>query len=72
MLKGFYKHYKGTLYEVLHFAKKEGTLEDLVVYKGPSIKVNPDGLWVRPWCEFIEEIQHEGKNVKRFEKLIEK
>lgn len=72
LLKGIWKHYKGELYEVLLVAKREGTLEDLVVYKGPSIPINQNGLWVRPLNEFIEKIEYKGMIVNRFTPLSKK
>ncbi len=64
--KGVYKHYKGKLYEVLGTAKHSETLEELVVYKA---LYQPDGenLWVRPLSMFTEDLEVDGKRVKRFE-----
>lgn len=65
---GLWRHYKGEVYEVLHVAKKEGTLEDLVVYKGPFLDINPNGMWVRPLNKFVEKVYYNGSLVNRFEK----
>lgn len=65
-MKGRYKHYKGNEYEVIGTARHSETEEELVVYF--SIK-NPDQLWVRPLTMFTEEIELDGKNIKRFEKM---
>ena len=63
---GKYRHYKGKLYEVLGIAQHSETLEKLVVYKA---LYQPEGenLWVRPLAMFLEDVEIEGKKVKRFE-----
>jgi hypothetical protein len=65
---GKYKHYKGRFYEVIGTARHSETLEVLVVYKA---LYQPEGenLWVRPLKMFTEEIEVEGKKIKRFELL---
>jgi hypothetical protein len=71
MQKGIYKHYKGKLYEVIGVAHHTETLEPLVVYKAlyHSTDFGPNALWVRPQKMFEEEIEVEGKSVKRFERV---
>jgi hypothetical protein len=63
---GLYKHYKGQFYEVIGTAKHSETLEELVVYKA---LYQPEGenLWVRPLKMFTEEVEVNGKKMKRFE-----
>ena len=61
---GKYRHYKGNEYEVIGVARHSETLEDLVVYK--ALYSNYD-LWVRPLNMFLEEVEVNGKKVKRFE-----
>ncbi len=65
---GKYKHYKGKWYEVIGTAKHSETLEELVVYKA---LYQPEGenLWVRPLKMFTEEIEINGKKVKRYEQV---
>jgi hypothetical protein len=65
---GFYKHYKGNIYEVIGVAKHSETLEEMVVYKATY---QPEGqnLWVRPLKMFLESIIVDGQSVKRFEKI---
>jgi hypothetical protein len=65
---GFYKHYKGNIYEVIGVAKHSETLEEMVVYKATY---QPEGqnLWVRPLNMFLETISVDGQSVKRFEKI---
>ena len=64
--QGIYKHYKGKLYEVVGTARHSETLEEMVVYKA---LYQPEGenLWVRPLKMFTEELEVEGKKIKRFE-----
>ena len=61
---GVYRHYKGSQYEVVGFAKHSETLEDLVVYKA---LYGERGTWVRPLSMWENPIEVEGKSVKRFE-----
>lgn len=61
--KGIYKHFKGNEYELLAVAKNSETLEETVVYKA----LYGDGeIWVRPAYMWDEEVEYEGKKVKRF------
>lgn len=68
MKLGFYKHYKGNIYEVIGIAKHSETLEELVVYKATYQK-DGENLWVRPKVMFEEIIKINGVEVKRFEKI---
>jgi hypothetical protein len=61
---GRYRHFKGNEYEVLHVAKHSETGEDLVVYRA---LYGEHGVWVRPLAMFIEEIERDGRRVRRFE-----
>jgi len=61
--RGIYKHYKGNLYEVLDTATHSETGERLVVYRA---LYGEYGLWVRPLAMFAEDVETEGKKVKRF------
>ena len=61
---GKYKHYKGPEYEVLDIAKHSETEEEHVVYR---TLYGDFSLWIRPLDMFVEEIEYEGKTVKRFE-----
>ena len=70
MKLGYYKHYKGNVYEVIGIAKHSETLEDLVVYKACYQKEG-ENLWVRPLKMFAEEVECDGKKMPRF-KYIEK
>ena len=64
MLEGFYKHYKGGVYEVIGTARHSETEEDLVVYKAVDASA---GMWVRPIGMFFERVE-DGR--LRFEKQI--
>lgn len=67
-LKGTYRHYKGNLYELIDIVHHSETLQKMVLYK--SHYDNSIGeLWVRPFEMFFEEIDVDGKKVKRFEKV---
>lgn len=69
---GIYKHFKtGNLYKVLGVAKHSETLEDVVVYEA-LYENNVSTLWVRPLKIFVEEVEWEGKKVKRFAYIAEK
>lgn len=60
---GEYEHYKGKRYRVIGVAKHSETLEEMVMYQ----KLYDDGgFWVRPFKMFLENVEVEGKKVKRF------
>ena len=62
--QGIYRHYKGSLYQVLHTAQHSETQEELVVYR---CLYGEYGVWVRPLSMFSETVEVEGKQVPRFE-----
>ncbi len=62
--QGIYRHYKGSLYQVLHTAQHSETEESLVVYR---CLYGEYGVWVRPLSMFSETVEVEGKQVARFE-----
>ena len=66
--QGIYRHYKGSLYQVLHTAQHSETEEALVVYR---CLYGEYGVWVRPLAMFAETIMREGREISRFE-LIKK
>ena len=64
MKKGIYRHYKGNEYELIDVAIHSETLEEMVVYRALYGDKN---LWVRPAHMWEEEVEVDGKTVKRFE-----
>ena len=62
--KGYYRHFKGNLYEVIGVAKHSETLEDMVVYRA---LYGEHGLWTRPASMWNETVERDGKTLKRFE-----
>ena len=62
--QGIYRHYKGSLYQVLHTAQHSETEESLVVYR---CLYGEYDVWVRPLSMFSEIVMIDGKEVPRFE-----
>ncbi|MEN6670931.1 DUF1653 domain-containing protein [Psychrobacter sp. B38] len=62
--QGIYRHYKGSLYQVLHTATHSETEESLVVYR---CLYGEYGVWVRPLSMFTETVTVDGQEVPRFE-----
>ncbi|KAA0922006.1 DUF1653 domain-containing protein [Psychrobacter sp. ANT_H56B] len=62
--QGIYRHYKGSLYQVLHTAQHSETEEALVVYR---CLYGEYGVWVRPLVMFSETVTVDGEKVPRFE-----
>jgi hypothetical protein len=64
----YFKHYKtGKIYRLIGFARHSETEEELVIYESST-----GGMWARPKKMFFETVQHEGREVPRFEKVINK
>jgi hypothetical protein len=69
---GKYRHYKGKYYEVLDIVRHSETLEELVLYKALyESEFGKNTLWVRPKEMFLEEVEIEGRRMKRFELVSE-
>lgn len=66
--QGIYRHYKGSLYQVLHTAQHSETEEALVVYR---CLYGEYGVWVRPLVMFSETVTVDGKQLPRFEIIRE-
>ena len=64
--QGIYRHYKGSLYQVLHTAQHSETEEPLVVYR---CLYGEYGVWVRPLAMFSETVMIDDREIPRF-KLI--
>jgi len=62
--KGIYRHFKGNLYELIDVAINSETLEEMVVYRA---LYGEGKLWVRPLCMWNEEVEIDGRFVRRFE-----
>ena len=71
--KGKYRHFKGTIVEVIGVAKHSETMEDMAVYNHPDpVKgLGENTMWARPLSMFLEEIERDGKKMKRFEFVSE-
>ena len=55
LINRVYKHFKGDSYIVVDIAKNSENLEKMVCYRG----LYEDGqLWVRPYEDFLEEVDH--------------
>ena len=61
--KGFYKHFKGNIYELLDVAKNSETLEEMVIYRAcygeHDLRVRPSAMW-------DEDIERDGERFTRF------
>lgn len=57
-------HFKGKRYRLEGFATHTETQEEMVVYRA---LYGERGLWVRPARMFFENIERDGRRMKRFE-----
>jgi hypothetical protein len=67
-----FQHYNGKKYRVLMIGRHSEDLKPYVVYQGlydcDSFGNCP--IWIRPLEMFLENVEKEGKQIKRFE-LVE-
>lgn len=63
IIGGVYQHFKGNKYKVLCIAKHSETLEEMVVYQA---LYGAGDIWVRSTNMFLENIEKDGKIIKRF------
>lgn len=63
---GRYRHHKGGEYEVLAVARHSETHESLVVYRPLH---NGTGWWVRPHAMFFGDVDIDGAQRPRFERI---
>jgi hypothetical protein len=63
---GFYRHYKGQLYQVIGTATHSETFEKMALY---IPQYGAGGHWVRPLAMFQENVIVEGVEKPRFEYL---
>ncbi|MFA6064775.1 MAG: DUF1653 domain-containing protein [archaeon] len=63
-----WKHFKGSIVEIISIALDSENLSEIVVYKHlEAQKGMPAGqVWVRPKEMFLEKITREGKEIERF------
>ncbi|MDX8288824.1 DUF1653 domain-containing protein [Metabacillus indicus] len=59
-----YKHYKGTIYELICIATHSENDEKLVIYQSEEGKA-----FARPYDMFFEKIEINGKSIPRFEEI---
>ena len=64
---GFYRHFKGNLYQLLMIATHSETRERMVVYQA---LYGERGIWVRPLAMWQETVQHDGVATPRFTKMV--
>ncbi len=63
MKTGLYEHYKGNRYNVIDTVRHSETEELMVLYRA---LYGDNGLWVRPYTMFFEEVKIDGKMIPRF------
>lgn len=63
MRTGIYEHYKGNRYEVIDTVRHSESEELMVLYRA---LYGDEGLWVRPFAMFFEEVTIDGKTTPRF------
>ena len=61
-----YMHYKQLSYKVLALALREEDNEPCVVYRA---EYGDKVTWIRPVSSWVEDVEVDGKKVKRFTKL---
>lgn len=61
---GYYQHYKGAYYQVIHLARHSETAEWLVIYRA---LYGNFGLWARPASMFTETVTVAGEELTRFQ-----
>jgi hypothetical protein len=63
---GTYRHYKGSLCQVLGVARhSEDPTQELVVYR----HLDDGQIWVRPLAMFLETVEVDGHRKLRFERI---
>lgn len=66
MRERHFRHFKGGLYRLWHFATDSETLQRRVVYQ---VLYGRRGFWVRPELMFFERITRDGKTFPRFAEI---
>ena len=60
---GRYRHFKGGEYELICTARHSETEELMVIYRALD---GEGGIWVRPAAMWNEEIERDGRRIRRF------
>ena len=63
---GRYRHFKGKEYQVLCLARHSETSESMVVYQA---LYGERGIWVRPANMWNEQVELDGRLMRRFERI---
>ncbi len=61
---GYYQHYKGAYYQVIHLARHSETAEWLVIYRA---LYDDFGMWARPAKMFAQTVEIAGEQLARFQ-----
>jgi hypothetical protein len=61
-----YMHYKQLSYKVVALALREEDNEPCVIYQA---EYGDNLTWIRPVASWVEEVELDGKKVKRFTKI---
>ena len=62
-----YKHYKGKNYKIILVSKMESNPEQILVHYLPLYETEGEiKVWTRSLENFLEEVEIDGKKVKRF------
>lgn len=56
-----YRHYKGSVYELVCEATQESDLTPMIVYRAAD-----GSVWCRPRVVFFEQVEVDGRLVPRF------
>ena len=67
-MEKYYRHFKGGLYRLIGIAKDSETLEEVVVYQA---MYGDRQMWVRPAEMFFGKVDKDGKEIDRFQELVD-
>ena len=66
---GIYQHFRGWKYEAIGVACHESELTWLVVYKPLYPHEGMPDIWVRPYDDFMAQVEVDGEMVPRFRRV---